>query len=112
MMEHASKLMSPEAFQEQLERQGNACAICRTTDPKRKGSKSPWHIDHCHVTGRIRGVLCALCNLGLGQFRDSPDLLEAAAVYLRDPPAPPPDHAWMARNLDAFFRGSRPRRKS
>lgn len=63
--------------------QGHACAICRTTEkPKSKG----WHIDHCHSTGRIRGILCQHCNLGLGRFRDNLDTLKAAEAYLlKDP---------------------------
>jgi hypothetical protein len=40
------------------------------------------HIDHSHKTGEVRGALCKLCNMGLGTFRDSPDLLRRAAVYL------------------------------
>lgn len=40
-------------------------------------------VDHNHKTGRIRGPLCQNCNLGLGHFKDSPQLLELAALYLK-----------------------------
>lgn len=40
------------------------------------------HVDHCHVTGKIRGILCGPCNRGLGLFRDSVTALRQAAIYL------------------------------
>ena len=58
-----------------LREQGGRCAIC--------GRRSPEHVDHCHVTGRVRGMLCFNCNGGLGQFRDDPEILHAAIEYLR-----------------------------
>ena len=55
-----------------------ACSICRDNFPI--GGK--FHIDHDHITGRIRGLLCHGCNVGLGIFKDSPDRLRTAADYL------------------------------
>lgn len=71
-----------------LLRQGNRCAICRTPDP---GGRGTWHVDHdhsCCPRGRscgkcIRGLLCSRCNVGLGHFRDDPELLIAAARYVQ-----------------------------
>lgn len=59
--------------------QNNCCAICGTNDP---GTKA-WHIDHCHTTGKVRGILCFKCNTGLGNFADSIPTLNSAAEYLR-----------------------------
>lgn len=64
-----------------LEKQGGKCAICDTTEPGGKG----WHKDHDHVTGIVRGALCHHCNLGLGNFKDSPELLAKASRYLTEP---------------------------
>lgn len=52
------------------------CVICGT------GGKLV--VDHCHKTGKVRGMLCQPCNLGLGKFRDDPELMEFAAVYVRE----------------------------
>lgn len=50
------------------------CVIC--------GSEEDLVVDHCHKTNTIRGMLCNHCNRGLGHFRDDPDLLEFARIYL------------------------------
>jgi hypothetical protein len=57
-------------------RQGHACAICR------KATRDLC-IDHCHVTGRVRGLLCRSCNSTLGFCADDPRLLRAALAYLQ-----------------------------
>lgn len=57
--------------------QGSKCAICHTMRPGRY-----WHTDHDHGTNIVRGILCESCNLGLGQFRDNPELLRSAAQYV------------------------------
>lgn len=60
------------------ESQHNACAICRR--PCRTNRRLA--VDHDHVTGQVRGLLCGSCNNGLGRFRDDPELLRSAAAYL------------------------------
>jgi hypothetical protein len=67
--------ISLEELRAILERQGNACAICR-----RSGVRL--YIDHCHATRMVRRLLCGKCNTGLGFFGDDPVLLRAAADYL------------------------------
>lgn len=66
-----------------LDAQGRACAICGV------GFSAPgsWCLDHDHVTGELRGALCFACNVVLGRIADSPFWLDAAAEYLRRPPA-------------------------
>ena len=61
-----------------LEKQGGVCAICGTDDWV---YPSP-AIDHDHETGKVRGLLCMMCNTGLGHFYDSIDRLLAAIKYL------------------------------
>lgn len=51
----------------------NGCVICGDEDVV---------LDHCHVSGKIRGALCQRCNMGLGQFQDDPNRLRAAALYI------------------------------
>nr|WP_281912217.1 endonuclease VII domain-containing protein [Streptomyces olivaceus] len=54
--------------------QGGACCICLAAPAA--------HVDHCHETGRVRGVLCFSCNAALGQFKDRPDAIRRAAAYV------------------------------
>lgn len=62
--------------------QDGVCAICRMAN---EGGRMLC-IDHCHVIGGIRGLLCGSCNRGLGMFRESPEVLERALEYLRRVP--------------------------
>ena len=72
---------APELFLKLLESQGNTCAICKKTNTLNK--KNNLSVDHCHSTGKIRGLLCSKCNFGLGQFKDNPELLLKAAEYVK-----------------------------
>lgn len=50
------------------------CPICRINEPK--------HVDHDHVSGSVRGILCFTCNAALGQLRDDPEIIRRAADYV------------------------------
>lgn len=63
--------------------QGGVCAVCKSSESERSSRYSNLSVDHCHSTGRVRGLLCSSCNRGLGFFKDRPDLIDAAAAYLR-----------------------------
>jgi len=68
--------LSKEEYYSLLESQGNCCAICKTVHKK-------YHVDHCHESGIVRGILCSKCNTGLGKFNDNPDMLMLAVRYLK-----------------------------
>jgi hypothetical protein len=72
--------ISYEERDQLLVKQGNCCAACGATEP---GSQKGWHVDHSHRTGAIRGVLCATCNIALGQVNDSVTRLQQLIDYLR-----------------------------
>ena len=60
-----------------LAKQGGACAICGMRPKKERLC-----VDHCHLTGMIRGLLCRHCNLALGYLKDDQASLIAALAYL------------------------------
>jgi len=65
--------------------QGGRCAICGTDDPAThtsKGGDGSFCVDHCHQTGKVRGLLCGYCNTGIGKLRDNPDIMRKAAQYV------------------------------
>lgn len=67
--------LSWEDFLRLNKEQDGKCAICFI-------HMNPPSVDHCHSTGRVRGLLCKPCNHGLGLFKDAPSSLRAAASYL------------------------------
>ena len=71
-----------EQYDAMLTAQGGGCAVCQITPDR---SPKRFHVDHCHETGRVRGILCFACNSGLGAFSDNPDRMRRAATYLEIP---------------------------
>ena len=70
--------ITEEQYYDKLEEQNGKCAICNS-----ECDKGRLAIDHDHKTNKVRGLLCRQCNLGLGNFSDNLDKLEAAVLYLR-----------------------------
>ena len=69
--------MTLEDYDRMSEEQGHVCAVC-----KQGPDRDRFVVDHNHDTGEVRGLLCNGCNTCLGQLKDNPDLLRAAAKYL------------------------------
>lgn len=86
--ERAAHLMrkfgiTPDEYDAMLVRQNGGCAICGCRPDEQAARYTTFlHVDHDHVTGRVRGLLCAEHNLLLGRFNDDPALLRRAAEYL------------------------------
>jgi hypothetical protein len=79
--------ITAEDYDELATLQNNRCAICRCDESQNRGGKNGsrrWCVDHDHLTGQLRGLLCHSCNKALGFLGDNPDRVYAAAVYLRD----------------------------
>ena len=76
--------LTPEAYTALLEAQDFSCKICRATRA-REGGSGYWSfsVDHCHKTGRVRGLLCRKCNTLLGAVNDNPTILLKAIQYLK-----------------------------
>jgi hypothetical protein len=78
--------LAADAFKAMADQQQGRCAICATdlnlssTDVCRDKTVA---VDHCHESGKVRGILCSMCNTGLGSFKDSEERLASAIQYLR-----------------------------
>lgn len=71
--------LSKDDFIAMLKKQNNSCAICETDN---LGFYGEFHVDHNHLTGEIRGLLCPKCNVGIGAFKDNIATIEDAINYL------------------------------
>jgi len=78
--------LSLDTYQELFEKQKGVCAICgepeKSKDHRTKKERL-LAVDHCHVSSKIRGLLCGSCNKALGGFKDNVRLLESAIKYLQ-----------------------------
>jgi hypothetical protein len=70
--------ISLEEYDLMRARQKDVCAICK----KPPSTRRRLFVDHCHLTNKVRGVLCQKCNSGIGLLGDNLDVLRAAAAYL------------------------------
>ena len=80
MLDHRLKHlygMTLEEFREREAEVSGLCEICGEPNPSGR-----LHVDHCHETGEVRGLLCRHCNPGLGNFKDSTEYLRQAIAYL------------------------------
>ncbi len=77
--------ISLEEFELMLESQKHVCAICghpeRSIDHRTKRVRS-LAVDHCHTTGKIRGLLCSDCNTALGLLKDNPETMANMIIYI------------------------------
>jgi hypothetical protein len=70
-----------EQYEETLLKQGNKCAVCVSDKP---GGRGNFHADHCHKTGKFRGLLCQKCNMALGMMNDDINILLKFVEYLNE----------------------------
>ena len=77
--------ISLEDYNELLRKQDGKCAICGRPDEDERGNNNGSKrlaVDHDHETNEVRGLLCSMCNKGIGSLDDSPELLLKAYEYL------------------------------
>lgn len=76
--------LSLEEYAHMFKDQGEGCYICGTRLLLDGSREQGPYIDHCHEEGHVRALLCLSCNTGLGTFRDNPELLRKAALYIEE----------------------------
>jgi hypothetical protein len=82
--------LTMEAYEQMLTGQNGLCACCGRSETRRVGRKKRsenaplLHVDHCHTTGRIRGLLCSACNQALGLLEEDPQRIKALLHYVEE----------------------------
>jgi hypothetical protein len=77
--------LTPERYQEMVVEQNGLCAICKRPETKidhRLGTIKRLAVDHCHTSGKVRSLLCSICNQSIGQVGESVEILRAMIAYL------------------------------
>ena len=69
-------------YRKRLKQQRNGCATCGSVNPKGRGVTRKFNVDHCHKTGKVRGLLCTCCNRALGLVGDRVSTLKRMIKYL------------------------------
>jgi hypothetical protein len=81
--------LTTEDYDKLYNLQGGKCAICQVEGTpyfEAHPTQNYFHVDHCHHTKQVRGLLCTNCNSGMGKLKDSEILLGRALDYLKNPP--------------------------
>lgn len=73
--------LTKEEYESLREKQNFRCAICNTHE--KEVTRSVLYVDHCHITNKVRGLLCQKCNQGIGLLKDSIENLNNAINYLK-----------------------------
>ena len=82
--------LTTEAYEKMLLEQNGLCACCGQSETRRVGRRKRsenvpmLHVDHCHKTGRIRGLLCSACNQALGLLEEDPQRIKALLYYVEE----------------------------
>ena len=79
--------LTPDQFKNIILVQNNKCGICEKDLSKTKingSGTAPYNIDHCHITGKVRGILCPKCNRALGLLKDDPEIIKNAIKWLEE----------------------------
>ncbi len=77
-----------EFYNEMLEKQNGKCSICKRPERvvhKKTKRVKVLSVDHCHKTGKIRGLLCSSCNMAIGLLSDSVEFLQNAIYHITKP---------------------------
>src|SRR5690348_3193138 len=72
--------ITTEIYNQMWAEQKGCCAICKRHETE---FAKRLHVDHCHTTKKVRGLLCHNCNLAIGRLREDVDVLLNAVEYLR-----------------------------
>ena len=75
-----------EDYQRMLSAQGGVCKICLEVNPRKSQRRKlrPLFVDHCHKTGKVRGLLCTHCNSAIGYFKENAEVIVRAISYLKE----------------------------
>lgn len=73
-----------DVYEKMLVAQGGVCLICKEKETRKNKHTGTCrlHVDHCHKTGKVRGLLCQRCNFGIGNFREDSGIMLEAIKYL------------------------------
>lgn len=76
--------LTVEEHENMIKAQDGKCAICKEIPKTSKSNLTGYCVDHCHKTGKVRGILCDRCNLALGYLKDDIEILNNAIKYLNN----------------------------